>query len=380
MEKRDTGIDKLMWKNARHLESILPEHVDVKAFVGTAWAALLANDTLMQNAVNKPDTLLVALFRCAAKGHQPGTEEYYLTPRDGGVLGIEGYRGIVERMYRSGAVAKVVVREVCAKDYFRFIEGEDDKPVHDFGARRGGTTGADFFGQDGDPDRGAMVGVYAVAKLMTGDWSRPVLLSRNDVFAYRAAGGWKPTDKYSPWNRLDAGPEHPELTGRSMWLKSAARRLEPWVPTSAEYRREQIRAAASAAAASGQGIPLLGSVESPDAEITDAEIIEPTAIAPNGNEPAAGEDSTEPGSAPAQQVGQIASMFQDKFEFKQTEGRQVVTISEQIAGRELTGPNDGHALSNLSGAEARKLLSTLDPIKDRGLLIEHLAGMGASDG
>ena len=102
-----------------------------------------------------------------------------------------------------------------------------------------------------------MVGVYAVARFMTGDWSRPVLLSRNDVFAARAAGGWKPDDKYSPWNRLDAGPDHPEFQGRSMWLKTAARRLEPWVPTSAEYRREQLRASASAAAASGQGMPVL---------------------------------------------------------------------------------------------------------------------------
>jgi hypothetical protein len=222
LEKRDTGLDKLMWSKARHLESILPEHVDVKAFLGTAWAALLASDKLMQNAIAKPDTLLIALFRCAAKGHQPGTEEYYLTPRDGGVLGIEGYRGIVERMYRSGAVAKVVVREVCVKDYFRFVEGEDDKPVHDFAARRGGSTGGDFFGQDGNPVRGDMVGVYAVAKLLSGDWSRPVLLSRNDVFAARAAGGWKPDDKYSPWNRLDAGPDHPEFQGRSMWLKGLA--------------------------------------------------------------------------------------------------------------------------------------------------------------
>jgi len=280
MEKRDTGIDKLMWKNARHLESILPEHVDVKAFLGTAWAALLASDRLMQNAISKPDTLLIALFRCAAKGHQPGTEEYYLTPRDGGVLGIEGYRGIVERMYRSGAVSKVTVREVCVKDYFRFVEGEDDKPVHDFAARRGGTSGADFFGQDGNPDRGAMVGVYAVARFTTGDWSRPVLLSRNDVFAARAAGGWKPDDKYSPWNRMDAGPDHPEFQGRSMWMKTAARRLEPWVPTSAEYRREQLRASANAAAATGQGIPAPAEA---DGEIHDAEIVEPPAIPANGN-------------------------------------------------------------------------------------------------
>jgi recombination protein RecT len=283
LEKRDTGLDKLMWSKARHLESILPEHVDVKAFLGTAWAALLANDKLMANAIAKPDTLLIALFRCAAKGHQPGTEEYYLTPRDGGVLGIEGYRGIVERMYRSGAVAKVVVREVCVKDYFRFVEGEDDKPVHDFAARRGGSTGGDFFGQDGNPVRGDMVGVYAVAKLLSGDWSRPVLLSRSDVFAARAAGGWKPDDKYSPWNRLDAGPDHPEFQGRSMWLKTAARRLEPWVPTSAEYRREQLRASASAAVASGNGMPVLAAPEPP--EIHDAEVIEQGAVAelPNGN-------------------------------------------------------------------------------------------------
>ncbi len=293
LEKRDNGLDKLMWAKARHLESILPEHVDVKAFLGTAWAALLANDRLMQNAVNKPDSLLIALFRCAAKGHQPGTEEYYLTPRDGGVLGIEGYRGIIERMYRSGAVAKVVVREVCVKDYFRYVEGEDERPVHRFAARPG-TTGADFFGEDGNPNRGAMVGVYGVAKLTTGDWSRPVLLSRNDVFAARNAGGWKPDDKYSPWNRFDAGEDHPEFQGRSMWLKSAARRLEPWVPTSAEYRREQLRAVASVAEATGNGMPPLAVVS--DTEIHDAELVEQGGVAelPNGNGAQAGRGHAAP--------------------------------------------------------------------------------------
>ena len=213
LEKRDTGLDKLMWSKAKHLESILPEHVDVKAFLGTAWAALLANDPLMQNAVNKPDTLLIALFRCAAKGHQPGTEEYYLTPRDGGVLGIEGYRGIIERMYRSGAVSKVVVREVCVKDYFRFVEGEDDKPVHDFAARRGGTTGADFFGQDGNPNRGDMVGVYAVAKFMTGDWSRPVLLGNATTCSRpaRLAGGSR--RQVQPVEPRRRGPGPPGVHG-----------------------------------------------------------------------------------------------------------------------------------------------------------------------
>jgi recombination protein RecT len=33
-----------------------------------------------------------------------------------------------------------------------------------------------------------------------------------------------------------------------MWLKSAVRQLAKWVPTSAEYKREQLRAAAEVAA------------------------------------------------------------------------------------------------------------------------------------
>jgi recombination protein RecT len=278
LEKRDNGVDKLMWAKKGHLESILPDHLDVKGFLGTAWAALLANDRLMQYAVNKPDTLLVALYRCAALGHQPGTDEFYLTPRDGGVLGIEGYRGIVERMYRSGAVRKVVVREVCAKDKFRYLEGIDERPVHSIGGD--GESGADFFGADGGRDRGEMVGVYAYAELVTGAVSRVVLLDRQDVLAARDSGGYKPDDKYTPWNRMDGGKDRPGLRGRSMWWKTAARRLEPWVPTSAEFRREQLRA--TAAAVAGQG-PLAAAEA--DGEIHEAEVVEQPSVTGDGTLP-----------------------------------------------------------------------------------------------
>src|SRR4249919_2833760 len=239
-----------MWARQPHLAAILPHHIDAKAFIGTAAAALYSNADLMKAAETSPDTLITALMRCAALGHQPGTEEFYLTPRTvkgrPTILGIEGYRGIVERMYRSGAVASVVVREVCANDSFQYTEGADDKPVHSFGGY--GKTGADFFGPGGSHDRGDMVGVYAYAVLTTGAVSRVVILNRPDVEAARDAGGYSANDPHSPWNRYDAGKDHPEFQGRSMWWKTAARRLEPWVPTSAEYRREQLRAAAQATA------------------------------------------------------------------------------------------------------------------------------------
>src|SRR5258708_6145844 len=109
----------------------------------------------------------------------------------------------------------VIVREVCAKDRFRYVEGRDDKPQHSFAAADAyASTGADFFGATGSRDRGAMVGVYAYAVLMTGAVSRVVILNRDDVLAARDAGGYRPDDEYSPWNRADAGKGRPELTGR----------------------------------------------------------------------------------------------------------------------------------------------------------------------
>jgi recombination protein RecT len=247
VERKQSGPVTIMWSRRAHFDAVLPQHIDIEAFLGTAAGALYGNGDLMTAAQASPDSLITALMRCAALGHQPGTDEFYLVPRKRKgrpeIQGIEGYRGIIERMYRSGAVAKVVVREVCANDSFRYVEGHDDKPVHHFGGE--GTTGADFFGPKGSRDRGEMVGVYAYAELTTGAVSRVVILSRDDVMAARESSDSK-NSNYSPWNRLDGGAEHPEFKGRSMWWKTAARRLEPWVPTSAEFRREQLRAAVTA--------------------------------------------------------------------------------------------------------------------------------------
>ena len=87
-----------------------------------------------------------------------------------------------------------------------------------------------------------------------------------------------------------------------MWWKTAARRLEPWVPTSAEYRREQLRATASAAAA-GNGLTVAAHAEPP--EIHDAEVVgEPEAVADGTALPiesaADGADVTDQGTLPVE--------------------------------------------------------------------------------
>lgn len=247
------------------IAAILPDHITGDQFVGLALGAIYRDPKLREAANNNPGAFMNALMRCASLGHQPGTEEFYLIPRKNKknrnlpeVQGIEGYRGIVERMYRSGAVASVVVREVCANDKFRFVEGVTDRPQHNFSGADVNdlnATGADFFGPKGSRDRGEMVGVYAYAILTTGAVSRVVILSKSDVMAAKAASDGGDSD-YSPWNRLDGGPDHPEFKGRSMWWKTAARRLEPWVPTSAEFRRELMRATAEAQRAAEAPIAL----------------------------------------------------------------------------------------------------------------------------
>lgn len=210
-------------RNHERFESVLPRHIEAKPFVGMAEAALYRDDKLMEAAQTTPQAFFSALMKCAALGHRPGSEEFYLIPRKIKgrlqVQGIEGYRGIVERMYRSGAVASVIVREVCEKDAFTYVEGEQDRPVHKI----------DWFGGD----RGRMIGVYAYAIMTTGAVSRVVVLNREDIEAIKKRSEGSDSE-FSPWVRDE----------RAMWWKSAARRLEPWVPTSVEFFKERVRASA----------------------------------------------------------------------------------------------------------------------------------------
>jgi hypothetical protein len=87
--------------------------------------------------------------------------------------------------------------------------------------------------------------------------------------------------------------------------------------------------------------------------------------------------STDPGSATKAQVGKIESLYQNQLGFKRAEHGLTVGASEQIIGRDLTGPHDGHAHANLSEAEAVKLIDTLDGITDRDRLVEYLTAPAA---
>lgn len=264
LERRDPAPIALLADHRDRFAAVLPDHIDAKSFVGLASGALYRDSKLMEAATNSPGAFANALMRCAALGHQPGTEEFYLVPRkikgQLQIQGIEGYRGIVERMYRSGAVASVIVREVCERDEFDYIEGVHTKPIHKI----------DWFAGD----RGQMIGVYAYAILTTGAVSRVAILNTEDIKRIKASSDGAASD-FSPWVKHE----------RSMWWKSAARRLEPWVPTSSEYRREVIRATAEASALAQQdrGFQTLAR---PEDQPVDAEVVDDIAANTQGGEQA----------------------------------------------------------------------------------------------
>lgn len=224
----------------RDFDRLLPEHIGTASFLSAASAALWKSEDLMSGAINDPEAFMVALRESASLGHLPGTDHYWLTPRKRGqrmsVLGIEGYQGIVERMYRSGGVLSVHAEIVRANDTFEPYAGPNGRPLHQFGGKLGAfSTRA---------DRGEVIGTYAYAMLPGGYPSQAILLSIEDLMELKAASD-SATSKWSPWNKWPL----------RMYLKSALRRLEPYVPVSAGYRTASVQAQAFIAASAPAVMP-----------------------------------------------------------------------------------------------------------------------------
>lgn len=230
---RDNGPGALVEQYKGDLAMVMPSHVKPDTFVRLAVSVLRRDKNLALAAQNNPAALMGALMEAARLGLEPGTEQYYLTPRKVKgrmeVQGIRGYQGEIELIYRAGAVSSVIVEVVREKDHFAYSPGRDERPTHEI---------------DWDAaDRGPLRLVYAYAVMKDGATSKVVVLNRAKVMEAKALSQGSDS-QYSPWQR------HEE----AMWLKTAAHRLTKWVPTSAEYMREQLRAHAEVAAE--QRVPL----------------------------------------------------------------------------------------------------------------------------
>lgn len=195
----------------------LPTHLKEKGagWMTAAYGALRRDNYLLNIASENPSSLIVALSSAAQLGLMPGTEEFWLTARGGrnpAVLGIVGYVGYVELIYRAGAVSSVIVEAVHENDGFEWNPGIMDKPRHTVNWFGGG--------------RGRLIGAYAYAVMKDGATSKVAIVDHERANRAMEASPTASKDGLSPW-RTDP---------KKMWLKTAARDLAKWVPTSSEYR------------------------------------------------------------------------------------------------------------------------------------------------
>lgn len=218
-------VHSQVWNNRRQWLTLLPGTVDVDAFAGSAAAAMYRNPKLAEAAMRKPETLLNALRDCARLGHHPGTDDYALTLRAGGILGIEQYQGVMHRMYSAGVV-KAVHAEVVTKQE-TLARRDPEPPVHDV---------PDWMGRDTRVEN--LKGAYAYAILDGGICSRVVVMGAQQIMAHREMAQTKMI-----WDGA---------FGLSMWLKTVVHELEKWVPTSVSYRQERARADNAYAQMTGQ--------------------------------------------------------------------------------------------------------------------------------
>lgn len=227
--KRDTGPGAMVQQYSGDFRAVLPSHIKPEQWVRLAQGALKkgkkaqgGRTELEIAAGNNPGVFLASLLDAARLGLEPGTEQYYLTPRkvkgQYEILGIVGYQGLIELMYRAGAISSVVAEVVYSGDLFEYQPGVDERPRHQI---------------DWDAaDRGQLRLVYAYAVMKDGATSKVIVMNRGAI--QKIKGSSQGADsQYSPWQTNEP----------AMWLKSAVRQLAKWVPTSAEFMREQLRAA-----------------------------------------------------------------------------------------------------------------------------------------
>lgn len=227
---------------------VVPAHIDPEAFVELAIAYVKRDRDLLAAAQLNPQSLIQVLRECAALGHLPMKGIFSLVAfndknAQGGksVVGMEEWRGVVERMFRAGGVESVHVEVGRENDrVLRFNRTRDALPLHEY----------DEFASPAE--RGPLKVVYAWARLRAGGTSQVAWLPRYEVLRHRSMS--RTATKVGGTGGSFWGPEEGEGPNtEAMWRKTALHVLEGFVPTSAAYRWEV--AAAESKAQGWSGVP-----------------------------------------------------------------------------------------------------------------------------
>jgi recombination protein RecT len=262
--KRDT-LRKLFGSQKVELSKVLPKGMSVERLERMALTECLKNPKLLDCSV---ESWALAIQTCAGQGLYPdsGLQLMYLIPRAGEVTAQRGYQGDIALARRSGEITDIYAEVVYANDLFKVKLGLDRTIEHE--------------PYDGEGDPGALVAVYAVAKLKGGETTFQVLRKR-DVMRHKAsAQGTNRSD--SPWVVHEA----------EMWKKTAIHALFKWLPRSSEQAEAVARELSGpidttaidlgpAALQPAHGpSPLLAGVVEPETDVTAPSIPTPATAEP----------------------------------------------------------------------------------------------------
>jgi len=350
-EEQSRDLKLINWLRAQQddLAMAAASHLKPATIVRVAQGALRKDPKLMAAAIANPQSLLYCLLDAARLGHEAGTDQYWLIPFGQEVTGIEGYKGVVERMYRAGGVSTVHAEVVRQKDVYRGL-GSRQPPVHEY----------DEFA---DPeDRGPLRGAYAYAVMADGGCSQVIRAGKAEVMKHKAMSrGSDRSD--SPWQKWE----------EPMWKKIPLSALEPYVPTSSEWLMTRARAEATAqgrpvitqgwappipaAAAPAPRQLVAGSVEPPN--------VPPAAPETPGSGPAAGDPSADVAAAggtprdPAWQRAMKAAQAQckkvlgDDDEARHGYAARILRVSEVRTFNHLTTEDLREVASVMNGVGSR---------------------------
>lgn len=197
------------------IEKSLGSGMSADRFQGIAAMAINNNDKLADCARDNPALVLNALLMCASDGLMPDNREATMTAYNGKRGWQLTYNpmiaGLLKRLYQTGKVREVMVELVYQHDIdndnFSVVLGDNAGIIH---------TPDPFVS-----DRGPMVGVYAIVKMLNGGVFREVM-SKEQVMKVKGASSGA---QYGPWSGPFAG---------EMWRKSVLRRCIKRCPVSSD--------------------------------------------------------------------------------------------------------------------------------------------------
>ena len=269
--KRDAGAEAQIRAYRSDFATVLPSHIKPDTWVRVAQGLLRRDRKLRAAAEANVGSFLAALLDCARLGLEPG-ETYHLVPFGKEIVGIEDYKGLIELIYRAGAVSSVKAEIVYANDEYVYDSDTMSRPRH----KPAGVTcdTPNWFATR--EQRGAMVGAYCYCEMKDGGTSRVVQMARWEIEEHKAVSktAHLPDSMWIKWPR-------------SAWLKTVVKEQAKWVPSSPEYithklRAERLDQAPSpelSEAARALPEPARDVSDLPEVPAIDGEVVEPEAAA-----------------------------------------------------------------------------------------------------